>query len=136
MVQYANGTIEMIKLDVPTGTQDAMVQSPEEMYRRGRHDARLYYRGRGVFWGSVAAGATSLVTGGVALTIPAAMAVTPPSRGTLRVPDVNLAQNQDYMKGYRKQAHIRKVGKAAAGAGTGIVAGFGILIGMVMFVVL
>ncbi|RDC62143.1 hypothetical protein [Adhaeribacter pallidiroseus] len=122
MVQYANGNTELIKLDFPTDDSGKPGQSPESLYQQGRRDARLYYKGRGAFWGSAAAGATSLFTGGITLTIPVAMAVTPPRLGTLGVPDANLAQNPDYLKGYRKQAHLRKVGKTAAGTGTGILA--------------
>lgn len=120
MVQYANGNTELIKLDVPTDNTGKPVQSPESLYQQGRRDARIHYKSRGTFWGSAAAGATSLFTGGITLVAPIAMSVTPPRLGTLGVPDVNLAQNPDYLKGYRKQAHYRKVGKAAAGTGTGI----------------
>ncbi len=136
MIQYANGTTELIKIEVPLDTLGLPVKSAEELYREGRRDARLHYKGKGVFWGSAAAGATSLFTGGTTLAIPVAMAVTPPSSRTLRVPDQRLAQNRDYMKGYRKQAHWRKVGKAAAGTGTGIATSVALVVALVMIVFL
>ncbi|QNF31576.1 hypothetical protein HUW51_02115 [Adhaeribacter swui] len=136
MIQYANGTTELIKLDLPTDTLGRAVQSSESLFLQGRRDARLFYKGRGTFWGSAAAGATSLFTGGLTLVAPVAMAVTPPRLGTLGVPDANLAQNQDYLRGYRKQAHYRKVGKAAAGTGTGILASMALIVGIVLAVYL
>jgi hypothetical protein len=39
------------------------------------------------------------------------------------VSDINLLSNPDYVRGYEKEAHRRKVGKAATGAGTGTLAG-------------
>ncbi|QMU28076.1 hypothetical protein [Adhaeribacter radiodurans] len=136
MIQYANGTTELIKIEVPLDTLGLPVKSAEELYAQGRRDARLTYKGKGVFWGSAAAGATSLFTGGTTLAIPVAMAVTPPSRVALRVPDQRLAQNRDYMNGYRKQAHWRKVGKAAAGTGTGILASAALVVAVVLIVFL
>lgn len=136
MIQYANGNTELIQLDLPTDTLGNPKQSPELLYLQGRRDARIYYKGRGVFWGSAAAGATSLFTGGVTLVAPIAMSVTPPRLGNLGVPDIKLAQNPDYLKGYRKQAHHRKVGKAAAGTGTGILAGAALVVAVVLAVFL
>lgn len=136
MIQYANGNTELIKLDLPTDPMGKPVPSAESLYQQGRRDARIYYKGRGTFWGSAAAGATSLFTGGITLVAPVAMAVTPPRLGTLGVPDAGLAQNPDYLKGYRKQAHYRKMGKAAAGTGTGILASATLVVAVVLAVFL
>ncbi|PSR53441.1 hypothetical protein AHMF7605_07840 [Adhaeribacter arboris] len=136
MIQYANGTTELIKIEIPLDTLGLPVKSAAEFSRDGRRDARLLYKGKGVFWGSAAAGAMSWFTGGATLAIPVAMAVTPPSSRTLRVADPRLAQNRDYMQGYRKQAHWRKVGKAAAGTGTGILASAALVVAVVLIVFL
>ena len=136
MIQYANGNTELIKLALPTNDSGKPVQSAESLYQQGRRDARLYDKGRGTFWSSAAAGATSLFTGGITLVAPIAMAVTPPRLGTLGVPDAGLAQNPEYLRGYRKQAHHRKVGKAAAGTGTGILASAALVVAVVLAVLL
>lgn len=123
MIRYANGTTELIKISPPTDTLNAnlaTVHSPQDMYLKGRSDARRHYKGRGVFWGSAAAGAATLFTAGVSLAVPLALSVTPPKPGNLNMPDPALVQNPDYLHGYKKQAHRRKIGKAAVGAGTGV----------------
>jgi hypothetical protein len=87
-----------------------------EMMIRGRHDAMLYYKGKGVFWGT--AGATVLhplagLVGGVV------MASIPPNAYESN-PNFQLLSDPVYAEAYKKQAHRRKVGKAAAGFGAGM----------------
>ena len=135
MIKYANGSTELIKLSLTSDTLSTISpesQNPKQMYLKGRADARKHYKARGVFWGSAAAGAASLFTGGATLAVPVVLAVTPPSPGSMRVPDPNLIRNPDYMYGYKKQARKRKIGKAAAGAGTGIVTGAALVLAIVI----
>lgn len=88
----------------------------EELAFQGRQDALMYYKGQGPFWGT--AGATflfppaGLVTGIVT-------AATPPNVDNLFHPNFQLMKEPVYREAFKKQAHKRKVGKAAAGFGVG-----------------
>lgn len=124
MIKYENGSKEVITQE--TANEDLAALTPEMAYQRGRQDARRFYKDSSVFWGSAAAGVGSLATAGISLAIPLVVAATPPKVSPRRLPDPRLIDNKEYMRGYRKQAHNKKIGKAAAGAGTGIVTGAGV----------
>lgn len=119
MVRYANGTRELIR--VARAEAPLVGLSTEQRYLRGRQDSHQFYQpAKGVFWGTFGAtlagyGYGGLLAGGV-------MALTPPRRQSLRAsaPQPQLLDDPDYYRGYRKQAQNRKVGKAAAGFGTGV----------------
>jgi hypothetical protein len=116
-VKYANGTKELML---------SPAVSLAAMFDKGRQDARQYYNGNGAMWGS----AGSLLLLGISG--PILVAAIPPKIKPEGVPDIHLLKNPDYVRGYKKQAHKRKVGKAAAGAGIGlaaITAVFAILLG-------
>lgn len=91
----------------------------QAMYMKGIDEARVYYKGNGTLWGTAAATflflPAGLVVGGVS-------AIIPPNVDNQLVSDRSLLYNQDFRSGYRKQAHRRKVGKAAAGFGIGFAA--------------
>jgi len=97
-------------------TPAAPANNTAEMMMRGRQDAYIYYKGKGIFWGT--AGATGLyplaglVGGGGAAAFPPDVYESNPNYDLLKDPT--------YAEAYRKQAHKRKVGKAAAGFGTGL----------------
>ncbi|WP_034256798.1 hypothetical protein [Adhaeribacter aquaticus] len=114
MIKYANGTKEIIS-QTSSGLPRGMEPTPENMYELGRSDARKYYKGNAVMWGSAAA--SVLVPYGYI--VPIVIALNKPKIGLNDIPDANLLQNQDYMRGYQKQAHNRKIGKAATGMGIG-----------------
>ncbi|WP_157578426.1 hypothetical protein [Pontibacter roseus] len=87
-----------------------------EMMLKGRQDAVMYYKGQGAMWGT--AGATflfppaGLVTGII-------VAAVPPNVYTTYNPNIQLMQDPTYREAFQKQAHRRKVGKAATGIGVG-----------------
>lgn len=117
MVKYANGAKEVITtMDVePAGALPE--ERPEIMYQRGKTDARIYYKGAGTLWGSAAA---SLLPP-YGYVVPLGLMLTKPKIANSTVPDMRLLQNKDYVKGFEKQAHNRKIGKALAGMGIGTV---------------
>ena len=90
--------------------------TPNERYQAGRLEA-LDYQGGGAFWGT--AGATFLYTpAGLLLGI--IVAAAPPSVDKNVYLNRDLLNDPDFRAGYKKQAHKRKVGKAAAGFGIGL----------------
>ncbi|GGG37352.1 hypothetical protein [Hymenobacter glacieicola] len=121
LIRYANGTKEVLRnLAAP-----APALNPTEAYAQGRHDARVHFKAPGAFWGTFGATAATIpVLGGLGgLATGTAIAVTPPKEYNLRVPDPMRQADANYMRGYEKQAQRKKVGKAAAGFGTGLVVG-------------
>ena len=48
------------------------------------------------------------------------IAAIPPRVGPDNLPNPSLYQNPDYMNGYKKGAHNKKIGKAATGFGIGM----------------
>ena len=93
--------------------------NPAMMYQKGRQDARLHYNGNGAMLGSAA---TVLLAGPVG---PIRIgAVRPGARYNKALPAASL-QDPNTVKGYEKQAHNRKTGKAALGFGIG--SGIGVL---------
>lgn len=120
MVKYANGTKEIISPVIAESNNAAGPNaSPEIMYNQGQADARMYYKGNEVFWGS--AGASLLL--GYGLVVPITIGFVKPKINPSEVPDKMLLQNEHYVRGYEKQAYNRKIGKAAAGAGVGTLTG-------------
>ena len=116
MIKYANGTKEVLtRLESQPNTFAGL--TPEELYARGQSDARLLYTGRGPLWG---AAASSFLGGLLAIPVSVAIGAVPPQIKPTEVSDINLLQNQHYTKGYKKQAHKKKIGKVAAGTGIGI----------------
>lgn len=97
----------------------------EELMFQGRQDAMLYYKGQGPFWGT--AGATFLFPPAGLLT-GIITAATPPNIDNLFHPNYQMMKDPVYRESFRKQAHKRKVGKAAAGFGIG----FGSLIALAL----
>jgi hypothetical protein len=112
MVKFANGTKEIItRIDPLTNTFVAL--NSREMYNRGRADARRFFKGNGVIWGTAAA---TMVLG---LPAPIIIGAIPPKINYEQVSELSLLQNPHYVRGYKQQAHNRKIGKVAAGAGIG-----------------
>ncbi|MFD2246884.1 hypothetical protein [Pontibacter ruber] len=105
----------------PPVTQPAANPAPAanntaDMMMRGKQDAYVYYKGKGVFWGT--AGATILyplagLVGGIVT------ASIPPNIYESN-PNYQLLNDPTYAAAYKKQAHKRKIGKAAAGFGVGM----------------
>ena len=110
---------------IPVGSSPSRTYTQEELMYQGRHDALLYYKGQGPLWGT--AGATFLLppAGLVAGIITAAV---PPNVDNMFHPNYQLMKEPVYRDSFKKQAHKRKVGKAAAGFGIG----FGSLIALAL----
>ena len=114
-LKYTGKLKEPYRLSNAAALTDSVVTDPAVMYARGKADARLYYKGRGTLWGSAAA--SVIIPYGYV--VPVTLSFIKPKLNVAEVPDKKLLQNKDYVRGYLKQAHNRKIGKAAAGAGIG-----------------
>lgn len=110
----------------PAGASGNSYKADDLVYQ-ARQDAMMYYKGQGPLWGT--AGATflfppaGLVTGIV-------MAAVPPNVDATFHPNYQLMREPVYREAFKKQAHKRKVGKAATGFGIG----FGALLALALMV--
>ncbi len=100
MVKFANGAKEVIT------NMEAEITSKV-----------VDYKGSNAFWGSAAA---SLLPP-YGYVVPLGMMLTKPKIVNSNVPNAALLNNINYVQGFEKQAHNRKIGKAAAGMGIGTV---------------
>jgi hypothetical protein len=115
MIRFANGTKEVFKENLqPLDKKNKVAYNPEQMYKLGQEDARKYYKGNGAMWGSAASMFAPLPGG------PIIIAAVRPKVHAGIVPSAELLQSSDYVEGYEKQAHKRKIGKSAVGAGIGL----------------
>ena len=115
MVQYANGTKEMIAK--PVGSQSSEpAKTPEQMYELGQKDAQLLYKGNGAMWGSAA----SSFVFPYGLAGSAAIGLVKPKAENHPVSDVRYLSDPDYVRGYEDKAKRKKWGKVAAGTGIGL----------------
>ncbi|GAA4299195.1 hypothetical protein [Nibribacter koreensis] len=112
MVTFANGTKEVLNQESPE--QAHVPLTPTQMALLGRKDAKLFYKGTSSMWGSTVA---------TLLFFPAVVVIgaVPPKINAREVSDIKHLSNPHYAKAYKKQAHNRKLGKVAIGAGIGIV---------------
>lgn len=119
MVRFANGTREVFQENLPAvADSGAQPNDPAQMYYQGQQDALRYYKGNGAMWGSAA----SLTMGPLGIVGPIIIGSTKPKAHKNPVPAQHLLLDQNYVNGYEKQAHKRKIGKAALGTGIGTVA--------------
>ncbi|NVO83649.1 hypothetical protein [Hymenobacter terrestris] len=133
MVRFANGTREVLRAVSASAPGTSLVGlSTAQRTALGRQDSRKYYKpDKGVFWGTFAATVTTFYGGPV---VGGAIALTPPKRYNLNAPQPDLLNDPAYYDGYRRQAHNRKLGKAAAGLGVG--AGTLAVFGSILFLIL
>jgi hypothetical protein len=126
MVKFENGTREVFEQHLADSLGSvAQGLTPDQLYALGKEDARLYYKGNGAMWGSAA---STMVMFPIGLAGSIAIGATPPKVKPDRVSDVSLLAEQDYLLGYKEQAHRKKKGKALAGVGIGVVAQIGLII--------
>ncbi len=114
MLKYANGAKELIKPYQPADTAGANTRTDLQLYEQGRQDAKRYYRGNSAMWAS--AGATLLL----GIPGPIVVGAIPPKIKARDVPNPQLLESSYYRSGYQAQAHRKKMGKAALGAGIGM----------------
>lgn len=120
-IVYANGTREEFDEEPPRAPagppvvartpEAAPPRTDQELYQRGRMDAIQHYRGNGALFGTMAASLyppVGLVTGVI-------VGVIPPNPARFYTPTPELLGHPAYLKGYKVQAHRRKIGKAATG---------------------
>jgi hypothetical protein len=95
-----------------------MLEETAKLRIQGREDAKLYYKSKGVFWGTMGTTilypAAGLVTGTV-------VSVVPPSTASVANPNAHLMKEPAYEEAFKKQAHRKRFGNAAAGFGVGVV---------------
>ncbi|AKQ45312.1 hypothetical protein TH63_06145 [Rufibacter radiotolerans] len=119
MVKYANGEKELMQPAVEEAAPEPVKRNPLQMAQLGRLDARKYYKSnKGIAGGAISG----------FLFFPAALVVAavPPKITLNDGPDPQLLSNPYYYKGFRSQAHKRKLGKVAIGTGVG-------LLGLIVF---
>ncbi|QHL86601.1 hypothetical protein GU926_03755 [Nibribacter ruber] len=112
MITFANGAKEVLNQE-PADTTSAEVMTPQQMYQLGTKDAKAYYKGRDVIWASAA---TTMLF----LPAPIIMGAIPPKIKPTEVSNIDYLKNNYYVKGYKKQAHKKKIGKVAIGTGVGL----------------
>ena len=112
MVKYANGEKEVLAQEPAEEAEEVL--TPQQMAALGRRDARLYYKGNGAMWGS----AGSILV--LSLAGPILIGAIPPKIDAQEVSNVTYLASPDYTRAYKRQAHKRKVGKAALGGAIGI----------------
>lgn len=131
MVRYANGA--KVVLHNPTSSTSGLLaagRTAQDLANQGQVDAQRYFKAPGTLF--VTAGATALglflftpsalgLLGGAATG--SAIAVSPVRDQNFVAPDTTLLRDPNYLIGYRQQAQRKKVGKAAAGVGVGLVTG-------------
>ncbi|MGV3539211.1 MAG: hypothetical protein ACO1OQ_05335 [Rufibacter sp.] len=110
MVKYANGQKELMAPSRP----EEVVLTPAQLYQLGRQDARKYYTGNGAMWASAG------TTFAIGILGPIIVAAVPAKPDFSKVTNVQYLSSQDYMRGFKKQANSRKIGKAAIGFGIGV----------------
>ena len=92
--------------------------SPTERYELGRADARQFYKpAKGVFWGTLAGTVGLPVVGGVVAV--SALADKSPKPEELHAPTPRFLLDEDYHRGYVKQAKSAKLSKGLGGLGVG-----------------
>lgn len=102
-------------------------RNADDLMYQGRRDALMYYKGQGPLWGTAGATFLFLPAGLVTGIITAAV---PPNIDDTYHPNYQLMREPAYRQAFQKQAHKRKVGKAATGFGIG----FGALIVLALMV--
>lgn len=124
MIRYANGTKEVLAA-ASSAPAVGLGRTPQEMTEQGRSDAKRYFNASGAFWGTFGATFVTIpVLGGLGgVATGAAIAFSPPKDSRLVVPDKALLTDANYMRGYEKQAQRKKLGRAGAGFGVGLVTG-------------
>jgi hypothetical protein len=124
ILKYANGTRDVFSLESPVIT----TENADVMYNKGQSDAKLYFRTNGVFWGSFG---STLIYPFFGIPTTAILASVKPNRENFRTSNPALLKNENYLKGYEKGAHRKKVAKSLTGFGTAA----GIWVGLVIVVV-
>ena len=95
-----------------------MMEETAKLRIQGREDAKLYYRSKGIFWGTMGTTilypAAGLVTGTI-------VSVVSPSTASAANPNAHLMKEPAYEEAFKKQAHRKRFGNAAAGFGVGVI---------------
>ena len=109
IIRYKNGT-----KDVFSDTTSIESKNDNDMFSKGKADAKSFYRGRNS--GSGWTAATTILTSPLIGVLPAALcASSDPSDENLLYPNPSLMKNADYNRGYIGEAHKiknKKVWKA------------------------
>jgi hypothetical protein len=117
IIRYKNGTKDVFN-DIAKDTKNEISVSEQnnenDMFSKGKTDAKSFYRGKKS--GSGWTAATTILTSPIIGVIPAALcASTDPDDDNLKYPNSNLMKNADYNRGYIDEAHRiknKKVWKA------------------------
>lgn len=113
IIRYKNGTKDVFN-DIKSEISVSEQKNENDMFSKGKTDAKSFYRGKKS--GSGWTAATTILTSPIIGVIPAALcASTDPDDDNLKYPNSNLMKNADYNRGYIDEAHRiknKKVWKA------------------------
>ncbi|MBD1396216.1 hypothetical protein H9Q13_03480 [Pontibacter sp. JH31] len=98
------------------------------LHALGKQNARLYFKRPAVFTASALGTTLGILTAGITLAVPIALAALPAKVKDKDIPDQYLAQNPSYMAGYTAEAKKRKRITVLKGTGVGVL-GAGALVG-------
>lgn len=108
---FAISKSEIFMLKYQNGTKDVFSESDrstnsskkEELFEKGKDDAKTFYKGKNSGAGWTAA--TTIILSPILGVVPAALcASAEPDIDNLNVPNASLMKNNDYNKGYTQQA--------------------------------
>ena len=130
-IRYANGTREAFTANEPAAASTPVITEPayalpvarkptlsrENLYAQGQMDAQVYYKRSGALWGTAT---TTLLFAPAGLVVGLVTGAARPHPSTFLSPNPELLREPEYLRGYQKQAHRRKMGKAAGGFGIGL----------------
>lgn len=117
MIRYQDGTKETFKEEKTSDENTS--KSSDDMYLKGQNDADRYYTGKNC--GAGGTFATTIGVGAVLGLIPAiACGSTIPKTENLVIQNRNLLNNDNYLKGYKDEAHKIKKHKVWRWYGIGV----------------
>jgi hypothetical protein len=93
------------------------VEEVAKLRIQGRQDAKQYYKPKAIFWGTMG---TTLLYPAAGLVTGTVVSVVPPSINDEINPNAYLMKEPAYEEAFKKQAHRKRFGNAAAGFGIGV----------------
>lgn len=114
MIKYQDGTKDLLNKsenkNIEKRNETSEHKEVKDSYSKGVLDANKYYKGENC--GAVGTAATTLLLSPLIGIIPAAICSSaPPQINNLKIPNYELMNNPEYMRGYTETAHGIKKGK-------------------------
>ncbi|NDK56871.1 hypothetical protein [Pontibacter fetidus] len=93
------------------------IEEAAKLRIQARTDAKAYYKPKGVFWGTLG---TTILYPAAGLLTGAVVSIVPPVINDEVNPNAHLMKDKAYEEAFKKQAHRKRFGNAAAGFGIGV----------------